>query len=694
MVDVGGFRIFGGLLYFGPAMPGQANGEPDPALIDPRLAVRYPADRAGAGLGYWPSYSRIPAASRAAYLEWLVAGRNHPNIPIGYVFLYFYGLERRVIVDCREPGPARAELSLIRAEIERLLAIYGGTSSFGSYARNLLGVLDFVAGLHIDDDAPPVFSGEKWPVPFSLRAGLGQYSRSGAPVPVKWALAWARFHPEIYPRTPAIRCRPEFERLFALRYAARFGAGLRVAPNKTLLSLEYRAASSALRTVSLQTDVPDVFQLAVPSRKLAALAEECTEALDAYSRWLGRFPGSEDTPAAVALLPPEIADTDGGPLGRFLGWAADHLRSNDCALVDSAALAGAWAAGVKTKLSPQETGVLCRFLAEHGIGVEPDPRFVSPGPSTESYVLFRADSSALETAASEQYAAAAVLVQLSAAVAAADPSSGAEQEYLVDHLGTGLGLSPGELRRLRARLELLSGDQVKLTGLTAQLAELSPEQRDLIARFCLEVAAADGSVAPGEIKVLTKIYKLLGVPTDRITAAGRAGGASVTRPLAGGSDGPIPLLPAQRGSGRHALPRSTDVSDPATTSAATVPPTVALDPAAIAAKLAESSQVGALLNAIFADDAKQPEPSAIVRRDDSPPIAGLDGAHSELLRELATRGRWSRGGMEDLCARLGLLPDGALDTLNDAALDRTGDPVVEGEDPLTINDDTLQEMLR
>jgi uncharacterized tellurite resistance protein B-like protein len=692
-IDIAGYRLYGGV-YIGSSLPGRTNRTPDPALIDPRLPVGGRPDRLGTGLDYWPSYTRIPAASRAAYLEWLASDRNDRRTPIGYVFLYFYGMERRVLVDCREPGPARAELPAIKSEVERLLACYGDNSSFDGYARRFLGVMDFVTGLETDNNVPPAFDGEKWPTPFSLRIRLGAYSRSGTPVPAEWALAWAYFHPEIHMRTPAIRCRPEFERLFAMRYTARFGEGFKVAPNKTTVEVEYRAASSGLSSISLLTDVPDVFPLATPARKLTALIEECTEALDAYSRWLGRFPESDVTPAAASLLPAEVADPRGGPLGRFLTWVTDQLRTRDFAILDGEALAEAWTAETKTKLSRQESEALCRFLADHGVGVEPDPRLGGAGLGAGPRVLFGVDASGATHVVSKEYTAALLLLQMSAAVAIADPTSDAEQEYLVEHLGSTLSLSTAELRRLRARLELMFADRVKLTGLTTKLSELDWQQRTEIARFCLDVAAADGTVSPRETAVLTKIYKMLGVPAPGGAVGHVSNPLSLSRPAA---TGPVQIQPPRSASARHALPQMPAEPKPTTPTKPEPEPTKVpafrLDAAAIAAKIAESSEVSVMLNAIFAEESDQPEPPAPVPKSASPAIEGLDDAHSALLRDLATETSWSRGALEDLCARHGLLPDGALDTLNEAALDRTGDLVVEGEDPMTINDGTLQEML-
>src|ERR1022692_944768 len=97
-VEVAGLSLPGGMLYVGKKLRAPADGGSDPALIDPRLPIdRRTPDWSGSTVGYGPSYSRISAQARAAYLTSLADGRSRPGAPISWVFLFFYGLERRVI---------------------------------------------------------------------------------------------------------------------------------------------------------------------------------------------------------------------------------------------------------------------------------------------------------------------------------------------------------------------------------------------------------------------------------------------------------------------------------------------------------------------------------------------------------------------------------------------------------------------
>ncbi|GAN98024.1 plasma membrane H+-transporting two-sector ATPase [Komagataeibacter europaeus NBRC 3261] len=67
---------------------------------------------------------------------------------MGYPFLYFYGLERRLIAD----SPSIDEEVLLIAEVKRLRELFGHNSSFVNYSTELL---NFVEMKHAVTDVPP-----------------------------------------------------------------------------------------------------------------------------------------------------------------------------------------------------------------------------------------------------------------------------------------------------------------------------------------------------------------------------------------------------------------------------------------------------------------------------------------------------------------------------------------------------------
>ncbi|MCW2882126.1 MAG: hypothetical protein JWQ95_6226 [Sphaerisporangium sp.] len=676
-ISLAGLNIVGGLLYVGSGLPSASGAMVEPALIDPGLPVdlRQP-DWAGQGLDYWPSYASIPPQSRGAYLAWLADGRRYPQIPIGYVFLYLYGLERRALHDLGvDRSTAAHELPIIRSEVRRLLELYGERNAFRRYAgqfEHALGILT-LAGAQFNAGAPPAPTRDS-PPSLHLRAGLGAFAAQGRPIPSDWALSWIRSHPDYYPRTAATRCAAEFDALFRTRYTARHGQGMVVRPGRKEIALDYLPASAGFRGVAELTlaGSPDVLTLAAPTRKLVALADECTSELEAYSRFIGRVPDGRSTVQAQALLPAELLDLTSGGAGQAVAWARSRLGSQEVAVVAAEEFA-ALIAGPDGKPTKKDTIALAGLLGTASIGVEPDPRLGGPIPVSGPMVVFAAPGGPT-AAASDAYHAATLLLHLAAAVSAADgETSEAEQRHLSDHLERALHLTSDERLRLHAHLRWLIATQVKLSGLTRRIAAIDENQRAYVAEFLTGVAAADGYISPEEVKTLTKIYRLLGLDPGLMRSA-----LPIAPPPA---SGPVVVRQAEPERG-YAIPAPPVVpADPSS---------VRLDQAVIAAKLAETARVGALLGSIFAEEEPIPVPAPPLAAD---PVTGLDVRHSGLVRALTNIEELSRAQFEELAAVWSLLPDGALDRVNETAYELVGEPLLEGDDPIWVNRHLLGEML-
>jgi hypothetical protein len=75
-------------------------------------------------------------------------------------------------------------------------------------------------------------------------------------------------------------------------------------------------------------------------------------------------------------------------------------------------------------------------------------------------------------------------------------------------------------------------------------------------------------------------------------------------------------------------------------------------------------------------------------------VATLDSAHSALVRKLATQPEWARQEFEDVCASVGLLPEAALDVINETAVEMADEPLVDDDaSRLRMNDYALGELL-
>ena len=127
-IALGGVKIYGGMFYAGANMKDMV--EPrltEPSLLSPLYPVAESAEEA-APLPSYPCYEYLTPEQRRGYVEFLASDRSETD-DIGFVFLYFYGLERRLLLDTTKPDEVSDEerASLI-SELLRILEVFGERS--------------------------------------------------------------------------------------------------------------------------------------------------------------------------------------------------------------------------------------------------------------------------------------------------------------------------------------------------------------------------------------------------------------------------------------------------------------------------------------------------------------------------------------------------------------------------------------
>ncbi len=647
-VQVQGFTLPGGMLYVGEGLTSVSDeAKPEPALIDPtkRLDPSSPA-RSGRGMAYWPSFSEITPKQRAAYLDWLAEDRAIPGTYIGYVFLFFYGLERRLGFDLELKPDTVQEWLAIRSEVERLCELYGDNKSFSGFATSFLEWMDFnlAANGHSADAA------------ISRRVVIGELASASRPIPGKVAFEWALTSEQFRWRAPAQRCPDEFRELFLLRYAETHGKGLTTSPNARRLAVQHKAASPSFSApLTFELDLPDVEQDELFVARITELIERCHEELTPYSR---RIQSGFEL-SAIGLLPRELGRSRGGEQSRRLIEECERALEGDGeAHLEAAQLIEFFPPARGSRWTKAEAVRIAQTIDRLGFGIEPDVRFAAPTPRAETtFELFRLPGDAPVSPSSE-YVGAISLVQLTAAVVAADGELlSAEEQHFEERLEQTLSLSESERLRLRAHLRWRARERPSLSGMKARAEKLSAEQREDTARFLLSVAAADGNVSASEMAVLAKAYSLLGLDPDRVHSDVHA----------------VALDPESKSGER---PEGAELD---------------LDEALVARKHHETLAVSRLLADIF-DDEPEVEAAEVTPQADG--VAGLDETHSALFHSLRVRDSWTRAEFESLSSAQGLLPDGALETLNETAYERFDSPLTEGDDPIEVIPETVQEFLK
>ena len=661
-ISIAGHGIPGGMIYVGEELPDQWGGELENCLIDPSLPVASArADTSGQNMDYWPAYHAMAPSSRLAYLRWLSNGRTDSDTYIGYVFLFFYGLERRLVLE-----QSAVDASKLIDEVRRLRATYGENRSFARYSSALLDAAAVIFG-QSDLTLEPEFVRHGYQVPLRVTVAIGRCIQRGDPVSADWMLSWVMTHPETKLGTASRRNFDTFRELFKRRFAKLYPDGFSIDPiDSGPLTFTYKAASSSFEVPldEFLSGVPDISRARNALAAAQTLAVGCADDLAAYGRFLTRRPDDANSLEALAFLPQEVRGNRLSDLSAdTLKWLHKcHEHGDDLQLRD---LFLRLRGDVPDKITQREVKQLADALGRFALGLSPDPRFALRKPKGEDeVVIFRLPGAVDELGeATNQYRAVLLTITLGMLVAQADGVvSESEETALKAVIAETEGLTEGDRARLRANLTWMKSEALTLGRLRSQLRDASAAERERIAFLAVSVAGADGRIDPVEVRLLEKLYRTLALETSGLYDDLNNLGAELEEP-AGGSEA--------SGSGQEAEA-----------------PGFRLDPTKISTITEKTAEVSQILGSVFEYE-EEPEPEPDEESLDGE-FEGLDRRHGMLLAELLKAESWTRGDFEKLARQFDLMPDGALETLNDWSLEAFDETLVDEGEPLAVNREILE----
>jgi hypothetical protein len=672
---VNSFDIPGGMIYVGSFMPASPGGgwgaeEPAPCLINPALKVSAGKPTIELDMGYWPSYSAIDPIHRLNYLHWLSSGKRDARFPVGYAFLYFYGLERRLLAD--DPSPQ--EETLLIAELERLRNLYSASRSFTGYSTALLDIVQ----LRRLSAAPPGMDlwkpslteqGETMPI--LLRLKIGVMAVMGTPLDFEHAMAAMLTMPQqqggVRRGIGVTRTHAEFLDLARRRFATQFPAGFPLRDRKdSNLTLTYRAASRNLE-VGIRVEgiarVPDPLNLAWT--EMSDLCAKAADDLTPYARAVGKERVRANSVEAALALPEDFGDT--AATTAFKQWLG--TLPAPFAEVPLTTL-GRWCFGDgKAADGIKQAQQISAVLARVGYGMEPDPIYGSPRPR-DTVLLFPAATSSGAGSAVFQRAG------LIATVLASGEATADHAPRIASELASRLALNAAETVRVAARHRVMRGRALPVSGLTRLGQSMTADERSAVAAMSAAVAAACGDVGRATITALERLHDAFGVERRALYAALHQGAASTAVPATEPVIVELPPMP----SARFHIPPPPPAQAPSGE--------FAIDMARVSAILRQTREVAQVLAPIYEDDAAspaQPEVAEVPLAPSGSRFPGLGADHARLLEALCGKERWSRADYQAKARDFGLLPDGAVEAINEWAYDELGDELIEDGDPLTIN---------
>ena len=658
---IAGRVIAGGMVYVGSGTG---------CVIDPELPVAASRpDDTGVSLSYWPSYSSISPESRLAYLTWLSAGKSDPLANIGYVFLYFYGLERRLLVDRPPPD----ETALLVAEVARLRSIYPDNRSFEGYSRRLIEAVETIRLIN-DDLATEKFEPDHLlpigAMPLPLKLAIARKVVANQPLDFELAAAGliglAFQTAFLTPYFVIQHARQEFLRLLHVRFDKVFPDGFRLRNRKdSKLRFEYRTASANL-SVDLAAGtkldlLPDPATLTWT--KLVDLATRVATDLEPFAKMVAYHPEWSKSLAALVVCPTEFVATTAEGARAWVDELSEPIaavRFQDLALYAIGATGPKW--------TIRHLRLVVEALAMVGRGMEPDPRDGST-QLTDDLEVFVFSELKDSLAKSPSYVVATAAASLVAGVARA---CGAQAEVVestwLENVRERLGLQSGELLRLGAKLRWLRNTNAGgLAKVKRLLDHAPPEARETVAWSAVVATVAGGMVEREHIAMLEAVYDRLEVPRRGLYAA--LHGATATAATAALDPVTVALeAPATQ----HRIPHPTDAERSG------------LDADRIRRIKIETERVSSVLAHISVE-----EESPSLQIDDADKVsngrAGLDPSLATLVERILTRPSWSRAEFETEARSSGLMPDGSLEAINEWAYDQFDEALLEDGEAVAVN---------
>jgi uncharacterized tellurite resistance protein B-like protein len=323
------------------------------------------------GLSYWPTYIESSPAQRGFYLRWLASGKEEPLDDIGYAFLYYYGLERRALIDNKD-------IPQIIDEVLRLLRTYPTSQSFKSYLSSFVAYL--VARERVREhsiDAKTVLNAlpdTNDELIIEIKA-IENLNGSALLTP-DMAYELTRHDPRANNSIVVERVNKEFRQLFKKKYRAAFGEGITLEPTQNR-TFKYRPASPTLVYQASEWQslrIPHILGNKKQFTPLVKIWNLCIEELRPLSRAIhkGVAPDSRELYQA---LPEGLKEEYEHPEQRH--WNAlldEHMRDDGLVFVPVSELLSL--AGVITNGKP--TLKQCRGLVQAaedvGLIIVPDVR--------------------------------------------------------------------------------------------------------------------------------------------------------------------------------------------------------------------------------------------------------------------------------------------------------------------------------
>ncbi len=507
-ITVQGFNIQSPLTYW------SNNNCLEASCIVPALKSENPDNKNLPPLPYWPQYSGLTPAQRGKYLSWLSRGRNDDLDEIGYAFIFFYGLERRAILE-------KQDCDIILFEVQRLLSRYPASGSFNSYLNQFTAyIIGSRLGGMSDSAIRKVFSAFDNLDESSAKVVLSWHWSNNLPVP--WDLCYSlSANSAGFPRTNITRKAPGLLKLlFRKKFADQFPEGIPFTSEYDQFQLNYRPASPSLLQYvgySGRQGLIEPLVLPIPSlsstpfKELVKIWTDCIEEIKPACNKLAKAEG-KITQEVYRVLPEtlkeEISHPDQELWREFVSTRQQQAKGSVIVQVSDIALM----AGIEKRaaLTSTQSKTITSMVKDFNWILVPDQTISGTSYKWDDTVsIIPRNKKGLKV--SEKFQSAALILEIAYCIAASDENvSEIEESYLHNFIAEQFSLNAVENECLKGLLKVLENQPPSLSKIGKRLSKhLIPKQKIALADFLGEIVLLDNKFVKSEQKALKSVFKAL-----------------------------------------------------------------------------------------------------------------------------------------------------------------------------------------
>lgn len=630
-IEIQGYRIINPLIY--------VNNSSSPSSVCHIIPRKLKASNMKCydRIGYWPSYSVLNSNQRGVFLKWLSEGKNDSTIDIGYVFIYFYGLEYRVLKENKD-------LELIGYEIIRLRKYYASNRSFQRYSEGLLAYI--ISNLKNKETAMKIFKMiEPELDKYSIIYSSGLHLKANNSISVDELLSLIPTFENVSRSFIPKKVGKYFDQYFKIIAKKEIAEAIPQIKLKEYKE-EYWSASRLVKGTYYYKGLQVIIDRKIQN-KLAKKWDQVIEAFRPYSRKLTKH----DSKEIFNLLPEELKRIIVHPLKDKLKEIEVNLIGRVVTVSEIATYLGM---EVKEKLKHTECKELIDTLLHSNIIIEPNAVYFKENYKKDDLVLLSKvkNASMLDT---NNYKLAALMTDLGVDLAYADNDySDEEAQQIYTAIGSTFLYTALEYEHLKLRIELYKTRKPKVFNIFKKISKtLDVNSLKFLSSYLVGIVLADGHFTKEEDKKIRTILSKLGLGEAYIADIYDQFGINEAFKNVELKTPPVDL---QNGS---LIPEKQEIK---------------LDQQKLDQIKLDTEQVKLVLSEIIAEKEVESDISIVQKSDEIE--EKLDKQHFLFLRAVIQQDKWDKKILRDKAKEYGFMVNAAISKINEWTEERYGDYLI------------------